>query len=121
MFSNSFISDAFIPLLSPSNLHWFSSDALFSSVVSSSSFSSTLPIVEDPFDIWRFVGILLGLAVYNGIIIPAQFPLVLYKKMLGQVRSKVDTKILISSISFINCKITFVFALCLGGIVIFFL
>merc|ERR1719334_2164732 len=34
--------------------------------------------------IWRFVGILLGLAVYNGIIIPAQFPLALYKKMLGQ-------------------------------------
>ena len=79
-------SDAFIPLLSPSNLHWFSSDLYFSSLFSSSSSSSAaFAFVDDPFEIWRFVGILLGLAVYNGIIIPAQFPLSLYKKMMGQV------------------------------------
>lgn len=31
------------------------------------------------------IGSLLGLAIYNGVIIPAQFPLILYKKLLRQL------------------------------------
>ena len=32
---------------------------------------------------FEFVGILLGLAIYNGIILDVHFPLLVYKKLLG--------------------------------------
>jgi len=36
------------------------------------------------FDEYRMIGVLVGLAVYNGVILNVSFPKVLYKKLLGQ-------------------------------------
>jgi hypothetical protein len=43
-----------------------------------------LLLLQDEFEL---VGIVLGLACYNGIIIDAHLPLPAYKKLLGQVRT----------------------------------
>ena len=41
------------------------------------------PLCDGYDDEFRLIGLLYGLAVYNNILIDVQFPLVLYRKLLG--------------------------------------
>lgn len=45
------------------------------------------PVSLDTQDEFELVGVILGLAIYNGVILDVHFPLVVYKKLLGQVRA----------------------------------
>lgn len=43
-------------------------------------------------DEFKLIGLLLGLAVYNGIILDVHFPLALYRKLMGQSVGLEDLK-----------------------------